>query len=195
MGHLQVRAPSHRRDRLRLHPDRLPGRQGGLRARRDGVGPGGGATSRSPAVGTLEVDGETVEMRPGRYVLVSPSSRRRPAAGPDGMSFLVIGGVPAASTSPGRCPRNDRPHRPLAARRDDAVVRPAAAPAGRPRAAPVSGRRARQRGGRARWSPRAWPTTTSRCRRSSTSSSASWGATRTSTRSSTSSERTQRAMR
>jgi quercetin dioxygenase-like cupin family protein len=44
--------------------------------------------------GTLEVDGETVEMTPGRYVLVPPESRRRPAAGPDGMSFLVIGGVP-----------------------------------------------------------------------------------------------------
>jgi quercetin dioxygenase-like cupin family protein len=44
--------------------------------------------------GTLEVDGETVEMKPGRYVLVSAGSLRRPAAGPDGMSFLVIGGVP-----------------------------------------------------------------------------------------------------
>ncbi|HET9286707.1 MAG TPA: cupin domain-containing protein [Gaiella sp.] len=44
--------------------------------------------------GTLEVDGEVVEMKPGRYVLVPPESRRRPTAGPDGMSFLVIGGVP-----------------------------------------------------------------------------------------------------
>ena len=44
--------------------------------------------------GTLEVDGETIEMKPGRYVLVSAESKRRPAAGPDGMSFLVIGGVP-----------------------------------------------------------------------------------------------------
>ena len=44
--------------------------------------------------GTLEVDGQTIEMRPGRYVLVSAESRRRPSAGPDGMSFLVIGGVP-----------------------------------------------------------------------------------------------------
>ena len=33
-------------------------------------------------------------MKPGRYVLVSPDSKRRPAAGPEGMSFLVIGGVP-----------------------------------------------------------------------------------------------------
>ena len=44
--------------------------------------------------GTLEVDGETVEMKAGRYVLVPPESKRRPAAGPEGMSFLVIGGVP-----------------------------------------------------------------------------------------------------
>jgi len=33
-------------------------------------------------------------VKPGRYVLVSAESRRRPGAGPDGMSFLVIGGVP-----------------------------------------------------------------------------------------------------
>ena len=50
--------------------------------------------------GTLEVDGDAVEMRPGRYVLVTPSSRRRPAAGPDGMSFLVIGGVPGGVYEP-----------------------------------------------------------------------------------------------
>jgi quercetin dioxygenase-like cupin family protein len=50
--------------------------------------------------GTLEIDGEVVEMHPGRYVLVEPSSRRRPAAGPDGMSFLVIGGVPGGVYEP-----------------------------------------------------------------------------------------------
>ena len=50
--------------------------------------------------GTLEVDGATVEMLPGRYVLVPPDSRRRPAAGPDGMSFLVIGGVPGGVYEP-----------------------------------------------------------------------------------------------
>ena len=56
-------------------------------------GPGGGL-SHAFGRGTLDVDGETVEMPPGRYVLVPPDARRRPAAGPDGMSFLVIGGVP-----------------------------------------------------------------------------------------------------
>ncbi len=50
--------------------------------------------------GTLEIEGATVEMRPGRYVLVPPASRRRPTAGADGMSFLVIGGVPGGVYEP-----------------------------------------------------------------------------------------------
>lgn len=54
--------------------------------------------------GTLEIDGETVEMKPGRYVLVSPESRRRPTAGPEGMSFLVIGGVPGGVYEPWQPP-------------------------------------------------------------------------------------------
>lgn len=54
--------------------------------------------------GTMEVDGETLEMRPGRYLLVSLESRRRPAAGPDGMSFLVIGGVPGGVYEPWQPP-------------------------------------------------------------------------------------------
>ncbi len=50
--------------------------------------------------GTLEVDGETVELKPGRYVLVSPDAKRRPAAGEQGMSFLVVGGVPGGVYQP-----------------------------------------------------------------------------------------------
>ena len=50
--------------------------------------------------GSLEVDGETVEMKPGRYVLVPPQAKRRPTAGPEGMSFLVIGGVPGGVYDP-----------------------------------------------------------------------------------------------
>jgi quercetin dioxygenase-like cupin family protein len=50
--------------------------------------------------GTLEVDGDVVEMKPGRYILVPPASKRRPAAGVDGMSFLVIGGVPGGVYQP-----------------------------------------------------------------------------------------------
>jgi len=54
--------------------------------------------------GTLEVDGEAVEMKPGRYVLVPPEAKRRPTAGPDGMSFLVIGGVPGGVYEPSPLP-------------------------------------------------------------------------------------------
>jgi quercetin dioxygenase-like cupin family protein len=54
--------------------------------------------------GTIEIDGEPVEMKPGRYVLVGPDSRRRPSAGPDGMSFLVIGGVPGGVYEPRELP-------------------------------------------------------------------------------------------
>ena len=54
--------------------------------------------------GTLDVDGETIEMRPGRYVLVPPESTRRPTAGPGGMSFLVIGGVPGGVYEPWELP-------------------------------------------------------------------------------------------
>jgi quercetin dioxygenase-like cupin family protein len=46
--------------------------------------------------GRLEVDGETVELRPGRYVLVSPDARRRPIAGPEGITMLCVGGVVGA---------------------------------------------------------------------------------------------------
>jgi quercetin dioxygenase-like cupin family protein len=50
--------------------------------------------------GTLEIEGDVVEMREGRYILVDPASRRRPIAGPDGMVFLVIGGVPGGVYEP-----------------------------------------------------------------------------------------------
>jgi quercetin dioxygenase-like cupin family protein len=50
--------------------------------------------------GTLEIDGEIVEMKIGRYILVAPGSKRRPTAGADGMSFLVIGGVPGGVYEP-----------------------------------------------------------------------------------------------
>ena len=39
-------------------------------------------------------------MRPGRYILVSADARRNPAAGPDGMSFLCVGGVPGGVYEP-----------------------------------------------------------------------------------------------
>jgi quercetin dioxygenase-like cupin family protein len=41
--------------------------------------------------GYLQIDGETLDLEPGRYVLVQPSARRRVDAGPEGLSYLVIG--------------------------------------------------------------------------------------------------------
>jgi len=41
--------------------------------------------------GTLYVDGEAVELIPGRYVLVSPESKRRLISGPDGLSATAVG--------------------------------------------------------------------------------------------------------
>ena len=50
--------------------------------------------------GSLEIDGETIELTPGRYVLVSPDATRRPTAGPAGMSFICVGGVPGGVYEP-----------------------------------------------------------------------------------------------
>jgi len=41
--------------------------------------------------GAMRIDGEEVELRPGRFVRVDPASTRVPAAGPDGLEFLTIG--------------------------------------------------------------------------------------------------------
>jgi quercetin dioxygenase-like cupin family protein len=41
--------------------------------------------------GYMQIDGETVNLEPGRYVLVQPSARRQVVAGPEGLSYLVIG--------------------------------------------------------------------------------------------------------
>ena len=42
-------------------------------------------------LGYLQIDGETVDLEPGRYVLVQPSAPRQAVAGPEGLSSLVIG--------------------------------------------------------------------------------------------------------
>ena len=42
-------------------------------------------------VGSILIDGETVDLEPGRYVLVQPSATRQVIAGPEGLSYLVIG--------------------------------------------------------------------------------------------------------
>ena len=50
--------------------------------------------------GTLTIDGDAVEMRAGRYILVSPAAKRHPEAGEDGMSFICVGGVPGGVYEP-----------------------------------------------------------------------------------------------
>ena len=49
---------------------------------------------------TLTIDGEEIAMRPGRYILVSPDAKRRPSAGPEGLSFICVGGVPGGVFEP-----------------------------------------------------------------------------------------------
>ena len=41
--------------------------------------------------GTLQVDGETVELRPGKIVRLDPEAVRCPTAGPDGLTFVTFG--------------------------------------------------------------------------------------------------------
>ena len=41
--------------------------------------------------GALVVDGVEVPLEPGRYVLVEPGSTRQVVAGPEGLSYLIVG--------------------------------------------------------------------------------------------------------
>jgi quercetin dioxygenase-like cupin family protein len=41
--------------------------------------------------GVLRVDGDEVELEPGRYVLVPPEATRQVVAGGEGLSYLVVG--------------------------------------------------------------------------------------------------------
>src|SRR3954469_1937970 len=43
--------------------------------------------------GFLRVEGEEGPLAPGRYVLVPPEARRQVVAGPEGLSYLVVGAV------------------------------------------------------------------------------------------------------
>ena len=43
--------------------------------------------------GVLRVGGGTIELVPGRYVLVSPDETRQVVAGQEGLSYLVVGAV------------------------------------------------------------------------------------------------------
>jgi quercetin dioxygenase-like cupin family protein len=41
--------------------------------------------------GVLRVDGEEVELRPGRFVRLDPQARRVPVSGPHGLEFVTFG--------------------------------------------------------------------------------------------------------
>jgi mannose-6-phosphate isomerase-like protein (cupin superfamily) len=41
--------------------------------------------------GTMRIDGEDLELRPGRFVRVDPKSTRSPIAGPQGLEFVAFG--------------------------------------------------------------------------------------------------------
>ena len=41
--------------------------------------------------GTMTVDGQDLELRPGRFVRVDPTATRVPRSGADGLEFLTIG--------------------------------------------------------------------------------------------------------
>jgi quercetin dioxygenase-like cupin family protein len=41
--------------------------------------------------GVIVVDGEEIPLEPGRYVLVEPGSARQVVAGPEGLSYLIVG--------------------------------------------------------------------------------------------------------
>jgi mannose-6-phosphate isomerase-like protein (cupin superfamily) len=41
--------------------------------------------------GTMRIDGEEVELRPGRFLRVDPAATRMPTSGDDGLEFVAIG--------------------------------------------------------------------------------------------------------
>lgn len=41
--------------------------------------------------GTMRIDGDDVELRPGRFIRVDPGSTRKPVAGDQGLEFVTFG--------------------------------------------------------------------------------------------------------
>jgi uncharacterized cupin superfamily protein len=46
--------------------------------------------------GMIRIEGEELDFRPGRYVYVPPELTRQIVAGPEGLSYLVVGSTPGA---------------------------------------------------------------------------------------------------
>jgi len=44
--------------------------------------------------GAMRIDGEDVELRPGRWLRVDPGATRVPIAGPEGLVMIMVGGTP-----------------------------------------------------------------------------------------------------
>ncbi|HEY5161229.1 MAG TPA: cupin domain-containing protein [Gaiellaceae bacterium] len=51
--------------------------------------------------GTMTVDGESFELQPGRYVYITPESKRHIDPGPNGLRYVAFG-APAAGKHGGR---------------------------------------------------------------------------------------------
>ncbi len=47
--------------------------------------------------GVLHVEGEEIQVHPGRWVLVHAGTTRKPVAGPDGLSWVAVGSVPGGA--------------------------------------------------------------------------------------------------
>jgi hypothetical protein len=48
----------------------------------------------------MTIDGAEIELKPGRYVFVAAASVRKPVAGPEGLSWVVVGAPPQAGWEP-----------------------------------------------------------------------------------------------
>ena len=50
--------------------------------------------------GTMDVDGEVLDLGPGSLVSVAPGTRRTITVGPAGLRYLCVGGVPGRAYEP-----------------------------------------------------------------------------------------------
>jgi uncharacterized cupin superfamily protein len=59
--------------------------------------------------GSIDVDGERVDLDPETIIRVGPAAKRKIYTGPDGMRILAIGGVPGAAYTPSASGKLDAP--------------------------------------------------------------------------------------
>ena len=63
----------------------------GSRARPRRAESGGGLFFVVRGGGVMRIDGEEIQLKPGRFVRVDPSSTRMPVAGDEGLEFVTFG--------------------------------------------------------------------------------------------------------